>query len=177
MRFRRKSVTALFAILAIGIWLWVSMPRLLDQFSQRSKGGEEIHLGPFVNTVSPSQQELNHCFSNGWTRSCYKSVEEMGSAGRSSQSAFDSGSCESPTRIVGTALGKPQTIFVIGRSALIPIVEVFPNFQAKTIFSGSCEVIIYDMNDPSEPGLLAILGSHRSRHVGAQQGPVGVFQK
>lgn len=174
----RRTFLAVSGVIATAfLLLWLTTPHHLGPFSARSNGKTNISLGPFVNTVDPSNDAANHCVFDSWTRSCYQSRTEAESVTRSAQKSFESSSCPSPAKLVGLVDGRVQVIYFVDRGALIRISDMWPEFTPKTISTGSCQVNIYDVSDPAAPNLALSLPAHSAETPVESVQLLGLFQK
>lgn len=174
---RRTFLAASGVIATAFLLLWLSTPHHLGPFSARSNGKTKISLGPFVNKVDPSSDATSSCFSDSWTRSCYQSSSEAQSAIRSTQKQFESISCPSPAKLVGSVGGAEKVIYFVDRATLVRLVDLWPGFTPKTISTGSCQVNIYDVSDPAAPNLALSLPAHSAETSVERVQLLGLFQQ
>jgi hypothetical protein len=174
----RRTFVAVTGVTATALLLlWLTTPHHLGPFSAQSNGKTNISLGPFVNTVDPSTNATSACFSDSWTRSCYQSVSEAQTAIGSAQKSFESVSCPSPAKLVGSVGGVEKVAYFVDRATLVRLADVWPGFAPKTISTGSCQVNIYDVSDPAAPNLAISLPAHSAETTVESIQLLGLFQK
>lgn len=174
----RRTFVAVSGVIATAfLLLWLTTPHHLGPFSARSNGKTNISLGPFVNTVDPSTDATRSCVSDSWTRSCYQSVSEAQTAIGSAQKSFESVSCPSPAKLVGSVGGVEKVVYFVDRATLVRLADVWPGFIPRTISTGSCSVNIYDVSDPAAPTLAQEIPAHSAETPIEVVQSLGLFQK
>jgi hypothetical protein len=175
---RRRTISlSLVALVVVAIWIRVSYPTSTGPYSGRSDGSTNVNLGPFVNTVDPAVEAANHCISDNWTRSCYQTDAEVEQAISARLAPYSSPGCPNPVAVKGEVNSQEFEIRIVDRASLVPIASIWPNFRPQSLVSGSCSLIIYGVEDPSNPTLLAVTEPHSEVDLSKWTVPIGVFQK